>query len=259
MKVLTVALVFLNLAQVITLRATVLELSSTQTQSAEAQASKKQAEAERLRMQVRSLYEEGKFDEALPLATRVLELSESAFGPGDAEVANAATNLAALYIAKGKNEKAEPLLLRAIEINDKVRQPADPVVVKTLEMYTCVLHRREQDEKLKAFDKDRLPLLEGSGEPGRFWGALWRATKIIRLPQPEYPTAAKGVASGRILVEVTVDDEGKVIRAQSMCGGSALLIKVSEDAARKAQFKPIVIAGKPVRIIGYLLYRFVHQ
>jgi hypothetical protein len=56
-----------------------------------------------------------------------------------------------------------------------------------------------------------------------------------------------------------VDEEGKVMRAQRMCGGSALLIKVSEDAARKAQFKPIVIAGKPVRIIGYLLYRFVHQ
>ncbi|HEV7744143.1 MAG TPA: energy transducer TonB [Pyrinomonadaceae bacterium] len=67
------------------------------------------------------------------------------------------------------------------------------------------------------------------------------------------------MASGRILVEVTVDEEGKVMRAQRMCGGSALLIKVSEDAARKAQFKPIVIAGKPVRIIGYLLYRFVHQ
>jgi tetratricopeptide (TPR) repeat protein len=247
------------LAPVIAPSAKHLELPSTQTQSAETQASQKQAEVERLRAQVRSLYGEGKFDEALPLATRLLELSESAFGPGNAEVANAATNLAAIYIAKGKNEKAEPLLWRAIEINDKVRQPADPVVVKTLEMYTCVLHRTEQDDKLKTFDKDRSPLLNASAEPDRFWGALWRATKVISIPQPEYPPAAKGVASGRILVEVTVDEEGKVIRAQSMCGGSVLLIKVSEDAARKAQFKPIVIAGKPVRIIGYLLYRFVRQ
>jgi hypothetical protein len=259
MKLLTVAFVFLNLAPVITLRAKPLELCSTQQQSAEAQASQEQAEAERLRVQVRSLYGEGKFDEALPLAIRVLELSENALGPGNAEVANAATNLAGIYIAKGKNEKAEPLLLRAIEINDKVRRPADPVVVKTLEMYTCVLHRREQDDKLKTFDTDRLPLLNASAEPDRFWGALWRATKVIRIPQPEYPAAARQVASGRILVEVTVDEEGKAIRAQSMCGGSALLIKVSEDAARKAQFKPIVIEGKPVRIIGYLLYRFVRQ
>jgi hypothetical protein len=56
-----------------------------------------------------------------------------------------------------------------------------------------------------------------------------------------------------------VDEEGNVIHAQSMCGGNVLLIKASENAAKKAQFKPVVIAGKPIRIIGYLLYNYVRQ
>jgi TonB family protein len=219
-----------------------------------------QVEAARLSTQVIRLYREGKFEEALPIATRVLELSESAFGPGDVAVANAASTLAELYVAKRKYQAAEPLFLRAIEINDKVLKPADQVLVTTLERYTCTLSNRLEDDKLKDLDKKRLPSLQSSTEPDRFWGALWRATELISIPRPDYPTAAKSArVSGRILVEVTVDEEGKVIRAQSMCGGSALLIKVSEEAARKAQFQPVVIAGKPIRIIGYLQYWFRNE
>jgi hypothetical protein len=259
MRLLIVAFMLLNVDQLITAHVASNKLALTPEPTAEEQALEKRTEVERLNTQVDRLIGEGKFDEAMPLANRAFELSESAFGPADAAVANAATNLAGLYIAKGKSVNADPLLLRAIEVNDVVRHPADPILTKTLEMYTCVLSRKEQDDKLKEFDQERLAMLARSAEPDRFWGALWRATKVIRIPKPEYPGPAKGVAEGRILVEVAVNEEGNVIRAQSMCGGNVLLTKVSEQAAKKAQFMPVLIAGKPIRIIGYLLYRFAHD
>jgi len=258
MKTFMITFVLLSLAQIRAGELSPVNSALIQGQKVDAQASEKQAEAEHLSSQVIRLFGEGKFDEALPIANRVLEISENVFGPNDVAVANAASNLAEVYIAKGSSQRAEPLLLRAIQINDRVRKPADPIAVKTLERYTCVLNNREQDDKLKDFVKGRLPMLEGSAEPDRFWGALWLVTKAVSMPRPEYPQAAKG-RSERILVEVVLNEEGRVIRAQSMCGRSALLINVSEAAAKQSEFKPVLIAGKPIRVIGYLLYRFVAQ
>jgi tetratricopeptide (TPR) repeat protein len=227
-------------------------------QEAKAQASKKQAEAERLSSQFIKLFGEGKFDEALPLANRVLELSEEVFGANDVAVANAASNLAEVYLAKGNSQKAEPLLSRAIQINDKALKPTDPILVKTLERYTCVLDNREHDDKLKDFERARLPIFRATSEPDRFWGALWLVTKSTKMPRPKYPQAAVPT-SKRILVEVTVNEQGKVVQAQNMCSGRSPLIDVAEQAAKQAEFEPVLTAGKPLRVIGYLVYEFIGQ
>jgi len=225
-------------------------------QEAKAKFSEKQAEAERLSSQFIKLFGEGKFDEALPIANRVLELSQEVFGANDVAVANAASNLAEVYLAKGNSEKAEPLLSRAIQINDKGLKPTDPILVKTLERYTCVLDKREHDDKLKEFEKARLPMLRATSEPDRFWGALWLVTKATKMPRPKYPQAAVPTRK-RILVEVTVNEQGKVVQAQNMCGGQSPLINVAEQAAKQAEFEPVLTAGKPLRVIGYLVYEFV--
>jgi hypothetical protein len=93
-------LAVLGLTQTITSGALFIKLSSTQEKKPESQASEKQAEAAQLSERVIRLYSEGKFDEALPIANRVLELSQEVFGPTDAAVASAASNLAELHIAK---------------------------------------------------------------------------------------------------------------------------------------------------------------
>jgi len=217
------------------------------------------AKSEQLKAEVVGLFKAGKLDEALPLAKQLLELNERTFGPNALMVANAASGLAELYIAKGKFKEAEPLLLRAVEINDTELKPDDPSLIRTLENYTCILHLREQDSKLKDFETRRLAVLERSPEPDRFWGALWRVTKPTNVPKPDYPPGAKGIASGRVLIEVIVDETGKVISAHNMCGGNVLLVGVSLESANKAQFKPVAVQGKPVRVIGYLPYRFEYR
>jgi TonB family protein len=223
-----------------------------------AQSSTDLAEVERLSAQVIKLYREGKFDEALPLAKRALEINETLFGVENREVASAAINVAELYIAKRRFKEAEPILLRSIQINDKVLKATDPALLKTLERYTCVLKASNESDKLKAFEKKRLATLEMSAESDRFWGALWGRTKAITMPRPDYPEAAKRAgASGTILIKVTLNEEGKVVSAESMCGGNSLLVKAAEQAALQARFTPVLVNGAAVRIVGYVPYTFV--
>lgn len=72
------------------------------------------AEADRLNAEVLRLYSEGKYDEALPLAKRVLELRERATGGDELKVAYALANLGNVYARKGLHKEAEPLYARAL-------------------------------------------------------------------------------------------------------------------------------------------------
>ncbi len=66
-------------------------------------------EAERLNKEVISLYRAGRYNEAIPLAKRVLGIREKALGPNHPNVATSLNNLAALYDSKGDYAQAEPL------------------------------------------------------------------------------------------------------------------------------------------------------
>jgi TonB family protein len=83
--------------------------------------------------------------------------------------------------------------------------------------------------------------------------------KAISKPDPAYPAVAKSVrASGTVVVQVTVDETGKVISAEAT-SGHPLLRAAAVQAARQAQFKPTLVSGKPVKVIGTLTYNFKLQ
>lgn len=84
-----------------------------------ANAQSEAAEADRLNAQVVKLYGEGKYDEALPLAQRVLELREKALGGEDLKVAYALTNLGNIHVRKGGAKEAELLFTRALAVVEK--------------------------------------------------------------------------------------------------------------------------------------------
>jgi protein TonB len=58
-----------------------------------------------------------------------------------------------------------------------------------------------------------------------------------------------------VLVQVLLDEEGKVIAAQAVGSGQPLHAAAVE-AAREARFKPTLLEGKPVKVSGYLAYDF---
>lgn len=83
--------------------------------------------------------------------------------------------------------------------------------------------------------------------------------KAISLPRPVYPAAARSAgASGKVVVEVTINEEGKVIEARAV-SGHPMLQQAAVQAARLAKFSPATISGQPVKVTGTISYTFVWQ
>lgn len=77
--------------------------------------------------------------------------------------------------------------------------------------------------------------------------------KALKLPAPAY---ANVEASGEVTVAIVFDEEGRVIWARAIRGPQALY-KAAEAAARNATFRPFKLEGKPEKVSGVLIYRFV--
>lgn len=83
--------------------------------------------------------------------------------------------------------------------------------------------------------------------------------KAISLPQPQYPPVARAAkASGTVVVQVTVDEDGKVISANAV-SGHPLLQAAAVAAARGAKFSPTKLSGQPVKVTGIIQYNFVAE
>lgn len=79
--------------------------------------------------------------------------------------------------------------------------------------------------------------------------------KAIYLPVPEVPA---GEATGVVLVQVLVDEQGSVIDAKAVSGPQHLQV-AAVNAARLARFQPTLLAGEPVRVSGTLSYSFIRS
>ncbi|MDT4967338.1 MAG: hypothetical protein QOJ64_2075 [Acidobacteriota bacterium] len=78
-------------------------------------------------------------------------------------------------------------------------------------------------------------------------------SRATSKPDPAYPPAARAVhASGKVVVQVTVDDQGRVMQAHPV-SGNPLLQAAATQAARQARFDP----GPPMT--GTLTYNFTAQ
>jgi len=81
--------------------------------------------------------------------------------------------------------------------------------------------------------------------------------KAVSKPPAVYPPAAKAArVSGTVTVQVEVDEDGSVAKAEAVSGPS-LLREAAEDAAREARFSPTRLSGQPVRVAGVITYHFV--
>jgi CHAT domain-containing protein/Tfp pilus assembly protein PilF len=78
------------------------------------------AEAAQLNGQVEQLYQQGKTQQALPLAQKALDLRKQVLGERHPDYALSLNNLAALYQAQGEYGKAEPLYRQARDIYKQV-------------------------------------------------------------------------------------------------------------------------------------------
>src|SRR5829696_3498097 len=83
--------------------------------------------------------------------------------------------------------------------------------------------------------------------------------KAMSLPKPSYPPIARAAhASGTVVVQVLIDENGSVVSAHAV-SGHPLLQAVAVGAARQARFSPTKLSGQPVKVTGVIQYNFVAQ
>src|SRR5215472_15623977 len=89
-------------------------------------------EAEALNQQVHQFYQQGRFNNAIPLAQRALAITERARGPDHPETAQSLNNLAEIYRETGAYAQAEPLFRGALAIREHVLGPDHPDTATSL-------------------------------------------------------------------------------------------------------------------------------
>ena len=83
--------------------------------------------------------------------------------------------------------------------------------------------------------------------------------RAVHLAQPPYPQIAKQAhASGTVVVQVVIDENGNVISARA-ASGHPLLQAAAVAAARASKFSPTKLSGQPVKVSGVIQYNFVAQ
>lgn len=81
--------------------------------------------------------------------------------------------------------------------------------------------------------------------------------RVLEFVTPDYPAMARSSrAAGEVIVRVIIDKEGKVMAAQ-VVEGHPLLRAVSINAAKASRFAPTLMEGKPVNVMGRIVYSFV--
>ena len=85
-----------------------------------------------LNQQVSQLIEQGKYQEAIPIAERAIEVSKRALGAEHRETADALNNLGLLFQKIGYYAKAEPLLQEALRIRQKTLGSEHPDTANSL-------------------------------------------------------------------------------------------------------------------------------
>jgi TonB family protein len=98
--------------------------------------------------------------------------------------------------------------------------------------------------------------VEASDKPAVFVENEALSNRIISLPRPAYPEAAKSSRiNGTVRVLVTVDERGRVEAAEAVSGPSVLQ-EAAVDAAKQAIFEPVTKEGKPVKTKAVIAYSF---
>lgn len=82
-------------------------------------------------------------------------------------------------------------------------------------------------------------------------------SQALSLPPPSYPPLARNTRTqGTVIVQVLIDEEGKVVRATAT-SGHPLLVPEAQKAAMRARFSPTILGEQKVKVQGVITYNFI--
>ncbi len=150
----------------------------------------------------------------------------------------------------GNLERALADLKKAIEL-DAENQPAISALARVDGKIPKPVQTVAVREPAKSLPSNEVQ--KSSDEP-YFAGPL--SEQAVKLAVPTYPQMERqNRTQGVVTVQVTLDEEGKVLAAKATNGPKGLR-GASEDAAKRSKFKPVTLGGKPVKATGTVVYNF---
>lgn len=91
-----------------------------------------ESRVQELNTQVAQLVRQGRFADAVPVATEALKVAEATYGINSAKVASALSTLGLTYYYQAKYTQAEPIFQRAVQIAEKAVGPESPDLASDL-------------------------------------------------------------------------------------------------------------------------------
>ncbi|MCX5971263.1 MAG: tetratricopeptide repeat protein, partial [Coprothermobacterota bacterium] len=110
-------------------------------------------EWEMLNDEVKSLRSQGRYDRAIVVAKKALQVAEQEKGPNHSDVATILENLSELYRAQNQLAQAEPLYNRALAIREKALGSDQPDVATSLNNPTALYQTQSQYAQAEALGK----------------------------------------------------------------------------------------------------------
>jgi CHAT domain-containing protein/tetratricopeptide (TPR) repeat protein len=143
-----------------------------------------------LNKKVQTLYVQGKYAEAIPLAQRSLELTRSQKGSDHLDTADRMRWLASLYQAQGRYAEAEPLHKIALGISEMALGPDHPEVGGSLQSFASLYQVQGRYTEAEALYKRALVLNESALGPDHSdVGGPLRGLASLYQDQRRYPEA----------------------------------------------------------------------
>jgi TonB family protein len=188
------------------------------------------------------------YDKAIPALKQAISLKP--------ELAQAHQALGMQYLNTGNFLDAMTSLKEAIRL-----KPEQPLPHKLLGLAYLVVDERdsalEEYKILQTLDPEMAKYLDSAiHSPEKPTFGLTQS-RLISVPAPDYPIDARDI-SGKVTVEVKVDEQGKVTSARAI-SGPAKLRAAAEAAALKARFSPTKISGKAVSVKGIITFNFARN
>lgn len=204
-------------------------------------------------------YFSGDAGKAEELFLRSLSIREKSLGPAHIDVANSTQNLARFYQKRGSYSKSLKYYQEALAAKEKLLGPNHQEVAEALDQYACAMRQLDNIKEAEALQMRAFKIRWGlsDGPPNiEYLSSVIIQGKAVHRAEPIYPMSArhKGL-SGTAIIEVTVDESGKVIEARIVCGPD-LLAAAALEAARRWRFAPTSIRGIPVKVIGTITFNF---
>ena len=190
---------------------------------------------------------------------RALALKEKLYGQRSPHLIRSLNNLSKIYDNTKKLPERNALYLRVASILEN--KNAKILDRQVLYEYRCNLRNSDQTPEVVEIENRLASILawDTSTSTQAPVNAGVLNPKALSLPKPSYPPGARAVgAGGIVVVQVVIDECGKVINVKTLVGDETLR-GVCEESARSARFAPTMMNGVPIRVTGVIQYQFMRQ